>query len=213
MPKNVKPNCQHQLPNDQFCNNKFPSKKNSKCKIPFWIFCEFPSSCTSCSWKETKMLKSCLGHTLVPWSKWRARISTGYSDETGTQLLVTINVAKGEKKGPSTILWYSVPDSKMCKSIHMSKYLFTPLRCRGCPQRFARLSSSHSDLMLGVAKPCVLLHLCACKSNKHQMQTASKTLRHCYLGFLALLSKSTAICRVLSDLRAVDSLGKISIVW
>lgn len=101
----------------------------------------------------------------------------------------------------------------MCKSMHMSKYLFTPLRSRGCPQRFARLSSSHSDLMLGVAKPCVLLHLCACKSNKHQMQTASKTLRHCYLGFLALLSKSTAICRVLSDLRAVDSLGKISIVW
>lgn len=107
----------------------------------------------------------------------------------------------------------------MCKSIHMSKYLFTPLRSRGCPQRFARLSSSHSDVMLGVAKPFVLLHLSACKSNKHQMQTASKTLKHCYLGFLA---KSTAICRVLSDMHAVDSqnvqecsldLGKISIVW
>ena len=135
------------------------------------------------------MLKSCLGNTLVPWSKWRACISTGFSDETGTQLLVTINVAKGEKKGPSIILWYSALDSKICAKVyvcHMSKYLFTPLRSRGCPQRFARLSSSHSDVMLGVAKPCVSLHLCACKSNKHQMQIfrflGPPFEKHCYLS-------------------------------
>ena len=210
MPKNVKPNCQHQLPNDQFLQHQQISKqkKTVSVRFRFGSFANFQAlGLDSCSWKETNMLKSCLGNTLVPWSKWRACISTGYSDETGTQLLVTINVAKGEKKGPSTILWYSVLDSKICvkdsKSIYISKYLFTPLRSRGCPQRFARLSSSHSDLMLGVAKPCVLLHLCACKSNKHQMQTArqnTETLlfrflgppfeKYCYLSCFVRLARS-----------------------
>ena len=80
-----------------------------------------------------------------------------------------------DKKGPSTILWYYVLDSKMCKNIHSSKF-----KClctsRGHTQRFARFCSS-----LGVPKPCVFLHFCASKSKKHQMQTVSKTLKHCYL--------------------------------
>ena len=142
------------------------------------IFQQFPSSWTSCFVKRNKNYVEILprkhSRTLVE------SISTGCCDETGTQLFVTINVTKGDKKGPSTILWYYVLDSKMCKNIHSFKF-----KClctsRGHTQRFARFCSSHSHVVLGVPKPCVLLHLCASKSKKHQMQTVSKTLKHCYL--------------------------------
>lgn len=88
-----------------------------RCSLPI---CEFPSSWTWFMFvkrnKNVEILPRKHSRTLVQVESMHFYRFQWWDRDS---VVSNINVAKGEKKGPSTILWYSALDSKICVKVYI----------------------------------------------------------------------------------------------
>ena len=137
---------------------------------------------TGC-WMQGRMwIKRTNSTRRVSMKLWRRRVASGFEVTEKKQL--------GDACMPVMPVTHTClfqffkatsPSGRLCEA---SPKVFTTLPWRGPPyrdQRFERLSSSYSHVVLGVPKPCVLQHFCICTNKKQNI--AICTIFGCFLAF------------------------------